>query len=529
MSAPDPFSAIANSIILAQLLYTGISDFVAADSDEENLVAQMRLSAVTLGGFVKMFRQVVGASLGMDEQATIIAACDVLQPEIEKIHDIFAKIPTENSKWKRLGLKVAWITYRKRQLEAVAAHLRHWSGLFNELKGSLSKSLRDRLEVSQDQGVSGCFDSEQMASLRTSFSSLAVAAARMDAPQLRRELTEVHQQGILGGLRSAEYRGATVLIEYKPYDSGTDADRISYVEEQIGKLANFLSLADPVATGILASAGYIVDPQMYRFGLLLKIPRGYELLQPQQATHLGGPVTLRSIIAQGTPAVSDPTKISYTPRHALDARVSAASMTSVALFFLHSYGWVHENLRTSNILMLAEKQGHRLGPDCSAMPYLGRPFLVGFEGTRTKDGIYSIDGYNKVAASEEEKFASDLFQHPDRQGGPGNDQPRYQMNHDLYSLGVVLLEIGLWLPLQKHRSVRKLREQQFPNTEERHAMVREVLIDLAREKLAVLLGGRYRDIVVKCLGFNGADAYDLSRFMHEIVWPLWDMKSSLQA
>lgn len=48
MSAPDPFGTIENAITLAQLLYTGISDFVAADSDEENLVAQMRLSAVTL-------------------------------------------------------------------------------------------------------------------------------------------------------------------------------------------------------------------------------------------------------------------------------------------------------------------------------------------------------------------------------------------------------------------------------------------------------------------------------------------------
>jgi len=522
MSAPDPVSAIVNAITLAQLLYTGISNFVAADSDEEILVAQMRLSAVTLGGFVKMFRQAVGANLGADEQTTIIAACDVLQPEIEKIQDIFAKIPTEDSKWKRLGLKVAWVSYRKWQLEAVAARLKHWSGLFNELKGSLSKSIRDSL----DQGTSGRSASEPMTSLRTSFISLADDAARMDIRQLRRDLPEVHLQSTLGRLRSAEYLGAGVLIEYKSYDSGADEDRMTYIEGQIGRLCNFLSLADPVATGILASAGYIADPQMYRFGLLFKIPRGYEL--SRQAGHQDGPVTLRSIIAQGRPAASDPTKITYTPRHALDARVSAASMIAVALFFLHSYGWVHENLRTSNILMLAEKERPQPGPNSSTTLYLGRPFLIGFDGTRSKDGIYSIGGY-ETAASEAEKFASDIFQHPDRQGGPGNDRPRYQMNHDLYSLGVVLLEIGLWLPLQNDKSMRKLREQKFQNMEERHTMVREVLMDLARDKLAVVLGQRYQDIVVKCLGFKGADAYDLSRFLYEIVWPLWDMKSCLQA
>lgn len=148
-----------------------------------------------------------------------------------------------------------------------------------------------------------------------------------------------------------------------------------------------------------------------------------------QVGHQDGPVTLRSIIAQGTPAASDPTKITYMLKHALDARVSAASMIAVALFFLHSSGWVHENLRTSNILMLAEKQRTQQSLNSSTTPYLGRSFLIGFDGTRSKDGIYSIGGY-ETSASEAEKFASDLFQHPDRQGGPGNDQPRYQMNHD---------------------------------------------------------------------------------------------------
>ncbi|KAH7007639.1 hypothetical protein EDB80DRAFT_843127 [Ilyonectria destructans] len=526
MSAPDPFGTIVNAITLAQLLYTGISDFVAADSDEENLVAQMRLSAVTLQGFVKMFRQAVGANLGADEQTTIIAACDVLQPEIEKIRDMFAKIPTEDSKWKRLGLKVAWVSYRKRQLEAVAAHLRNWSSLFNELKSSLSKRIRDSLEASQDQGASGRSAGQMITSLSASFSSLAVTAAAMEIRQLRRDATEIHLQSTLGRLRPAEYLGAGVLVEYKSYDSGTDEDRITYIEEQIGRLCNFLSLADSVATGILASAGYIADPQMYRFGLVFKIPRGYEL--PSQAGHEDGPVTLRSIIAQGTPAKTDPTNITYTPRHALDARVSAASMIAVALFFLHSYGWVHENLRTSNILILAEKQRPQPDPKSSTTPYLGRPFLIGFDGARSKDGIYSIGGY-ETAASEADKFASDLFQHPDRQGRPGNDQPRYQMNHDLYSLGVVLLEIGLWLPLQKEKSVRKVREQKFENMEERRTRVRQVLMDLARDKLAVVLGQRYQDIVVKCLGVKGSDAYNPSRFLYEIVWPLWDMKSCLQA
>lgn len=94
------------------------------------------------------------------------------------------------------------------------------------------------------------------------------------------------------------------------------------------------------------------------------------------------------------------------------------------------------------------------------------------------------------------------------------------MNHDRCSLGVVLLEIGLWLPLHKDKSVHELHEQGFQNMEERYTRIREALMDLARNKLA---------IAVKCLRAKSADAYDLSRPLHEVVWPLWDMKSSLEA
>lgn len=183
----------------------------------------------------------------------------MLQPEIEKILDIIAKIPAEDLNWKRLRLRVAWVSYRKRQLEAVAAHLRNWSSLFIELKSSLSKSFRDSLEASKEQGTSGRSVSQMITSLSASFSSLAVAAAAMEIRELRRDPTEVYLQSTLGKLRLEEYLGAGVLVEYRSYDSGADEGRITYIEEQIGRLCNFLSLADSVSTGILASTGYIAD------------------------------------------------------------------------------------------------------------------------------------------------------------------------------------------------------------------------------------------------------------------------------
>lgn len=40
----------------------------------------------------------------------------------------------------------------------------------------------------------------------------------------------------------------------------------------------------------------------------------------------------------------------------------------------------------------------------------------------------------------------DIYQHPDRL--QGESAPRYISTYDVYSLGVVLLEVGLWKPLE---------------------------------------------------------------------------------
>jgi hypothetical protein len=43
-----------------------------------------------------------------------------------------------------------------------------------------------------------------------------------------------------------------------------------------------------------------------------------------------------------------------------------------------------------------------------------------------------------------------MYQHPDRQGQPGSyPEVAYEAKHDIYSLGVTLLEVFLWIPFLK--------------------------------------------------------------------------------
>lgn len=67
---------------------------------------------------------------------------------------------------------------------------------------------------------------------------------------------------------------------------------------------------------------------------------------------------------------------------------------------------------------------------------LGEPFLSGFMYARANEAVSMPLSVHGLFSSE-----LDISRHPDRQGDPS--VIRYSMCHDVYSLGVILLEIGL--------------------------------------------------------------------------------------
>jgi hypothetical protein len=89
--------------------------------------------------------------------------------------------------------------------------------------------------------------------------------------------------------------------------------------------------------------------------------------------------------------------------------------------------------------------------------------------------------------------------------------------HDIYALGVVLLEIGLWEPAVK------LEKNMFSMANNPHA-VRAQLIKHAQRTLESRVGRKYKEVVLKCLtGDFGAEddtKEDLKlqqAFRHQVV------------
>jgi hypothetical protein len=63
--------------------------------------------------------------------------------------------------------------------------------------------------------------------------------------------------------------------------------------------------------------------------------------------------------------------------------------------------------------------------------------------------LYRFDIVHDTPSSPHRFVEDCIYQHPDRWGA--DTEYRFSMLHDIYSLGVVLLEIGLWKPFVRWR------------------------------------------------------------------------------
>lgn len=190
--------------------------------------------------------------------------------------------------------------------------------------------------------------------------------------------------------------------------------------KDVRKLARTLSRVDPLTFGLLRCAGVIkhlspaVDilkppsqagsaAQVESFELIFSAPNGF-----------GAPESLRALL------------LSPSQEHPLNERFEVAKQLANSVMFVHNAQFVHKNISPETVLLLKD--------DSST---LGMPFLVGFEKFRLADGrTYHIG---------DSLWQQNLYRHPTRQGlRPIED---YRMQHDIYSLGVCLLEIGMWSSL----------------------------------------------------------------------------------
>lgn len=261
------------------------------------------------------------------------------------------------------------------------------------------------------------------------------------------------------------------MTEERPYSDDISPVAMSKLHKTVRDVARILRHADPKMMGILESRGFSKIESKNRFDLHFRQPEGWE--RPQ---------SLRSLLK----------KSSKGPRHSLNQRIELARMLASAVFYIHSCDFVHKNIRPDNVIVF-DPVSENIDPSLAKYHQfprsLGKPFLIGYDGVRKAEAA-SL----RIRTDEWQKS---VYLSPERQRLNVGDE--FTMAHDVYSLGVLLLEVALWedftTPICAKRLFWQKGTQQLKAPEE----LRASLVMSAETDIPRLLGTKYADAVVACL------------------------------
>ena len=202
-------------------------------------------------------------------------------------------------------------------------------------------------------------------------------------------------------------------VEYKIYPDDINKQLRTIHENRIDRLAKVLHEASsdydntsPTRFLTLNCLGYFSEPLKYRFGLKFELPARHQS-SPE-------PMTLWRALKSGK---------KY--RLPLQQRLGLAKQISKALLNWHMAGWHHQEISSRNI--------HFFSTPACPEPDFTVPYLCGFDFSRESGKISSM--------REAKDMEFSVYRHPERQF---DTTSAHRLRHDIYSLGVVLLDLGLW-------------------------------------------------------------------------------------
>ncbi|KAH6665352.1 hypothetical protein F5X68DRAFT_237155 [Plectosphaerella plurivora] len=302
-----------------------------------------------------------------------------------------------------------------------------------------------------------------------------------------------------GTLPSGEYRALTtlgekpVLVEWKHYSH----DRPLSFEQtiRIGSLVGLLNrnkLHDRFMT--LPCQGLVEDAGNSRIGIIFSAdtPAGAKLKSLQ-----------RLIQEEDVPP-------------SVGQRFELAKHLAAAVHHLHSVDWLHKSIRSDNLVCFWEQKAglplpaqptsqpsiaqgvreHEL-PGPATAPQVIRPYpslppfhLVGWDLSRPDHPMELSETLSiSTAGYQNRRDAIEMYSHPEIHAQTERERrARYRAEFDIYSLGLVLLEIGLW------RTLAMLRKKCHSD-----AGFRSKLVTKSCDKLPPKMGEIYCGVVRRCL------------------------------
>lgn len=283
-----------------------------------------------------------------------------------------------------------------------------------------------------------------------------------------------------------EHKCERVLIEYLNYGEAWSS-RGNELLERVNAIASLRSrdVSESIFP-ILRCRGYYHEPARTRFGIVYQLPT-----EAQNTV----PISLLTALEKTKSRTLQP---SLTQRFKL-----ASTLVSHVLSF-HRGGWLHRSISALIIICFP-------GAFPSIAASLARPYFIGFNHSRVNDD----DEYSSPSGPEME------YQHPSYQSNTRayaddtrNVVVRFRQEFDYYSVGMVLMEIAIWKPLNSMTS--KIEG----SPEEMLSKLREKYVPLVR----ISMGDVYGAAVQYCLKVGEKGQYSPEKirndFNENVVLPI---------
>ena len=294
----------------------------------------------------------------------------------------------------------------------------------------------------------------------------ANADEELHAPRLNR---------VRGRLKT-EDKEMEAWIEWRDSTDARQLMQDSVAKVRVITLAEMLHSAKPKDLLAPSCLGYIDDTmENARYGWIFAMPNGSSETTSVRELH--------SILGQAQ----------YRP--SLTTRITLAWKLAASLQYLHTADWLHKGVHSGNVVFTFENE----------LFDATNPILVGFEYSRPQTG-------RTTGRSTEAKW--DIYRWP----GVQNDLPRakgYHKAYDIYSLGLLFLEIAYWKPLNQI-----LRLKNWPQRSRQDSRIRGWLLETDDSppfdlnpitELRDIVGDKYWNVVKQCVSIFGMDELQLQQ------------------
>lgn len=254
----------------------------------------------------------------------------------------------------------------------------------------------------------------------------------------------------------------SVLVETKNYDEHYSIDSVA--DELFARLEAVVRLLNRSRSlRILRCRGYYHYAEAYSLGLVYDYPEIQSLDHQQQPDAS----TLYDILKKDV-------KGQYRPL--LGDRFSLAHSLASSLFEFHKVNWVQKTISAFNIVFFRP-------PTASWKDYMDEPYFMGFLSSRQDDEACFTEGSTDDSRHRDYLRPEYL-----------KDRQRYLQHYDYYSLGLVLLELGIWRTLDDI-----CKGKAFQGSPEK---LRDALLRIAVPRLGQTMGALYQSAVEECLRWD---------------------------